>query len=47
MAESCEVEVAAEDRVDAELGVVAAALVEWCRLLSMERRGLTGRSRAG
>jgi hypothetical protein len=56
--DSCEVDVTAEDSVDAELGVgvVAAGvvvegdaevLVAFGMLLSIERRGFEGRSRAG
>jgi|TARA_R110002003_G_scaffold41_2_gene2797 hypothetical protein len=49
VADSCEAEVRAEERVEAELGVVEAlvALVAFGMLLSMERRGFRGRSRAG
>jgi hypothetical protein len=46
VADSCEAEVRAEERVEAELGVVQA-LVAFGMLLSMERRGFRGRSRAG
>jgi hypothetical protein len=46
VADSCEAEVSADERVDAELGVVAA-LVAFGMLLSMESRGFEGRSRAG
>jgi hypothetical protein len=46
VADSCEAEVSVDERVDAELGVVVA-LVACGMLLSMQRRGFEGRSRAG
>jgi hypothetical protein len=46
VAESCEADVRADERVDAELGVVEA-LVAFGMQLSIESRGLVGRSRAG
>lgn len=49
VADSCEADVRADERVEAELGVVdveAGPLVAFGMLLSMERRGLDGRSRA-
>lgn len=46
VADSCEADVRADERVDAELGVLVA-LGAVGMLLSMERRSLVGRSRAG
>jgi len=46
VADSWEADVSADDRVDAELGVVAV-LVAFGMLLSIESRGFEGRSRAG
>jgi hypothetical protein len=46
VADSLEDAVSAEERVDAELGVVAVLFASGM-LLSMESRGFEGRSRAG
>lgn len=50
VADSCEADVRADERVEAELGVLeveAGALGAFGMLLSMERRGFEGRSSAG
>ena len=47
VADSCEAEVRVDDSVDAELGVEVEALFAFEKLLSIDRRGFEGRSRAG